>query len=232
MPSDAKFLFNNCSCIANTGGDAASSLTFYYSPSNKPIQFSINDYQFINNNLIASVKYGGAAMCFYPPYPWMSGNKFITFCFFDGNTAKNGRGNDVFFSSSSITQSPFQQCGSTTPAKRVWNNGQADNTVYNSWLPIINQNKIVSNGGSDVGACGKTQQSPCATVEYALGCIAPFSDASLSLLVSTFTPTKTLTFRAPNTKITGNGTIAPSFESSYDVHKHNLCTSSFLILKL
>ncbi|KAH7831602.1 uncharacterized protein MONOS_10069 [Monocercomonoides exilis] len=133
----------------------------------------------------------------------MSGVKFITFCFFDGNTVTNGRGNDVFFSGDAITQSPFQQCGSTTTTKRVWNAGTADSSVYNGWLPIINQNKIVSNGGTDADACGKTQQSPCATVEYALGCVAPFSDASLSLLVSTFTPTNTLTFRSPNTKING-----------------------------
>ncbi|KAH7831209.1 uncharacterized protein MONOS_3818 [Monocercomonoides exilis] len=144
----------------------------------------------------------------------MNEMKFITFCFFDGNTATNGRGNDVFFNGSSITQSPFENCGSTTLSKRVWNAGTADNAVYNSWLPIINQNKIVANGGSDVDACGKTQQSPCATVEYALGCVAPFSDASLSLLVSTFTPTKTLTFCAPNTKITGNGTTATTIASS------------------
>ncbi|KAH7832680.1 uncharacterized protein MONOS_4003 [Monocercomonoides exilis] len=144
----------------------------------------------------------------------MSGVKFIIFCFFDGNSATNGRGNDVFFSGSDITQSPFQQCGSTTPTKRVWNAGTADSDVYNSWLPIINQNKIVANGGSDIDACGKTQQSPCATVEYAFGCVAPFSDASLSLLVSIFTPTKTLTFRAPNTKITGNGTDATTISSS------------------
>ncbi|KAH7824905.1 uncharacterized protein MONOS_12967 [Monocercomonoides exilis] len=144
----------------------------------------------------------------------MSGTKFISFCFFDGNTATNGRGNDVFFNGSSITQSPFQQCGSTTLTQRVYNNGKADSDVYNSWLPIINQNKIVSNGGSDFDACGKAQERPCATVEYALGCVAPFSDASLSLLVSTFTPTKTLTFRAPNTKITGNGTDATTIASS------------------
>ncbi|KAH7819202.1 uncharacterized protein MONOS_12815 [Monocercomonoides exilis] len=151
--------------------------------------------------------------------------KFITFCFFDGNSATNGRGNDVFFSGNSITQSPFQQCGSTTESKRVYNNGQADNAEYNGWLPIINQNKIVANGGSDVDACGKTQQSPCATVEYALGCVAPFSDASLFLLVSTFTPIKTLTFRAPNTKITGNVTDT-TIISSYGIPQTSSSSSS------
>ncbi|KAH7825441.1 uncharacterized protein MONOS_17451 [Monocercomonoides exilis] len=125
-----------------------------------------------------------------------------------------GKGNDVFFSGSAITQSPFQQCGSTAPTKRVWNNGTADNAEYNGWLPIINQNKIVANGGNDVDACGKTQQNPCATMEYALGCIAPFSDASLTLLLSTFTPAQTLTFRAPNTKITGNSTTTTTIASS------------------
>ncbi|KAH7824583.1 uncharacterized protein MONOS_5323 [Monocercomonoides exilis] len=140
--------------------------------------------------------------------------KLISFCFFNNNSASNGRGNDVFFGGTSITKAPFQQCGSTTLTKRVWNNNTADNETVNSWLPIINQDKIVANGGSDVDACGKTQQSPCATVEYALGCVAPFSDASLSLLVSTFTPAKTLTFRAPNTKITGNGTTATTIASS------------------
>ncbi|KAH7831629.1 uncharacterized protein MONOS_9953 [Monocercomonoides exilis] len=214
MPSNGQFLFSNCKCIANSGGDSAGSLTFRYPPSNKPSQFLINDCQFINNELTASTNYGGAAIYCYATYNWMNGGKFITFCFFDGNTATNGRGNDVFFSGNSITQSPFENCGSTTPTKRVYNNGQAENAEYNSWLPIINQNKIVANGGSDVDACGKTQQRPCATVEYALGCVAPFSDASLSLLVSTFTPTKTLTFRAPNTKITGNGTDATTIASS------------------
>ncbi|KAH7831195.1 uncharacterized protein MONOS_15565 [Monocercomonoides exilis] len=214
MPSDAKFLFKNCSCIANTGGNAAGAVTFHYPPPQKPKQCLLQECQFINNKVENPTSYGGAALCCTNTFTWMNGNKFITFCFFDGNTATNGRGNDVFFYGSDITQSPFQQCGSTTESKRVYNNGKADSDVYNSWLPIINQNKIVSNGGSDVDACGKTQQSPCATVEYALGCVAPFSDASLSLLVSTFTPTKTLTFRAPNTKITGNGTTATTIASS------------------
>ncbi|KAH7825312.1 uncharacterized protein MONOS_600 [Monocercomonoides exilis] len=157
---------------------------------------------------------GGAGLCCTTTFTWMSGFKFITFCFFDGNTATNGRGNDVFFNGNAITQSPFENCGSTTPAKRVWNSNTADNAVYNGWLPIINQNKIVANNGEDIDACGKTQQSPCATVEYALRCVAPFSNASLSLLISTFTPTKTLTFRAPNTKITGNGTTTTTIASS------------------
>ncbi|KAH7830534.1 uncharacterized protein MONOS_4288 [Monocercomonoides exilis] len=202
-------------CIANSGGDAAGSLTFHYPPSNKPSQFLIDDCQFINNKLTSSsTSYGGAALCCTRTYDWMNGVKFIIFCFFDGNSATNVRGNDVFFYGSIITKSPFQQCGSTTLTQRVWNSNTADNSVYNSWLPIINQNKIVANGGSDVDACGKTQQSPCATVEYALGCIAPFSDASLFLPSSTFTPAQTLTFRAPNTKITGNGISTTTIASS------------------
>ncbi|KAH7831613.1 uncharacterized protein MONOS_18539 [Monocercomonoides exilis] len=64
----------------------------------------------------------------------MNGMKFITFCFFDGNIAANGRGNDVFFSGNSITQSPFENCGSTTQAKRVWNNNTADSNVNDGWL--------------------------------------------------------------------------------------------------
>ncbi|KAH7817843.1 uncharacterized protein MONOS_11557 [Monocercomonoides exilis] len=64
-----------------------------------------------------------------------------------------------------------------------------------------------------VDTCGEANK-PCATVEYALGCVAPFSDTSLTLLVSTFTPTKTLTFNAPNTIITGNGTDATTITSS------------------
>ncbi|KAH7831153.1 uncharacterized protein MONOS_9677 [Monocercomonoides exilis] len=213
--SNGQFLFNKCKCIANSGGHADGSLTFYNPPKEKPIQFLVDDCLFVNNELTSSsTTYGGAGLCCTATYSWMNGVKFITFCFFDGNIAKNGRGNDVFFNGSSITQSPFENCGSTTQTKRVWNNGTADNAVYNGWLPIINQNKIVANGGSDVDACGKTQQSPCATIEYSLRCIAPFSDASLSLLISTFAPTKTLTFRAPNTKITGNGTDATTIASS------------------
>ncbi|KAH7831159.1 uncharacterized protein MONOS_13105 [Monocercomonoides exilis] len=202
-------------CISNSGGVSAGSLAIANPPSQTPIQFLIDDCQFINNKLTSSsTTYGGAGIYFHSTYSWMNGIKFISFCFFDGNTATNGRGNDVFFNGSNIAQSPFENCGSTTPSKRVWNAETADNSVFNSWLPIINQNKIVANGGSDADACGKTQQSPCATVEYALGCVAPFSDASLSLLISTFTPTKTLTFRAPNTKITGNGTDATFIASS------------------
>ncbi|KAH7820544.1 uncharacterized protein MONOS_13893 [Monocercomonoides exilis] len=136
----------------------------------------------------------------------MSGFKFITFCFFDGNAATNGRGNDVFFNGTNITQSPFSQCGSTTFTKRVWNAGTADNVEYNGWLPLIAQNKIVANNGSDVDSCGNTQENPCATIEYALNGFIPFQDASLTLLSSTFIPTQTLIFISPNTKITGNGT--------------------------
>ncbi|KAH7816519.1 uncharacterized protein MONOS_10982 [Monocercomonoides exilis] len=32
MPSDAKFLFTKCKCIANTGGDAAGAITSNYPP--------------------------------------------------------------------------------------------------------------------------------------------------------------------------------------------------------
>ncbi|KAH7831468.1 uncharacterized protein MONOS_15418c2 [Monocercomonoides exilis] len=202
MPPDAKFLFKNCVCVANTGGDAAGAVTFNWLPPQKPNQCLLHECQFIGNKVENPTIYGGAALCCTRTYDWMNGVKFIAFCFFDGNTAENGRGNDVFFNGSSITQSPFQQCGSTTESKRVWNNNTAENAEYNGWLPIISQNKIVASNGSDVDACGKAQQSPCATVEYALGCIAPFSDASPSLLISTFTPTNTLTFCAVDTKFT------------------------------
>ncbi|KAH7816657.1 uncharacterized protein MONOS_2942 [Monocercomonoides exilis] len=144
----------------------------------------------------------------------MSGFKFITFCFFDGNAATNGRGNDVFFNGTNITQSPFSQCGSTTFTKRVWNAGTADNAEYNGRLPLIAQNKIVANNGSDVDSCGNTQENPCATIEYALNGFIPFQDASLTLLSSTFVPVQTLTFSAVDTKITGNGTTATTIASS------------------
>ncbi|KAH7816290.1 uncharacterized protein MONOS_10156 [Monocercomonoides exilis] len=145
----------------------------------------------------------------------MSGTKFITFCFFDGNSAANGRGNDVFLNGSSITKSPFENCGSTTLTKRVWNAGTADNTEYNSWLPLIAKSITVANNGIDADTCGRMQQSPCATIEYALGCVAPFQDASLILLKSTFAPIQTLIFHAPNTSITGNGTDATTIASSH-----------------
>ncbi|KAH7825401.1 uncharacterized protein MONOS_2522 [Monocercomonoides exilis] len=214
MPSDAKFLFKNCSCIANTGGDAAGAVTFHYPPPQNSLQYLLQECQFINNKVENPTTYGGAAMCFYPPYSWMNGVKFIAFCFFDGNAATNGRGNDVFFYGSDITQSPFQQCGSTTPTKRVWNNGQADNAEYNGWLPFISQNKIVANNGEDIDACGSSQQTPCATIEYALYGFVFFKDTSLTLLISSFTPAQTLTFRAPNTRITGNGTTTTTIASS------------------
>ncbi|KAH7823441.1 uncharacterized protein MONOS_13446 [Monocercomonoides exilis] len=214
MTSDVKFLFKNYTCIANTGGNAAGAVALNWHRQQKPKQCLLQECQFINNKVENPISYDGAALCCARTYDWMNAMKFITFCFFHGNTATNGRGNDVFFTGNAVTHSPFSQCGSTTPSKRVWYAETADNAMYNSWLPIINQNKIVSNGGTDVDVCGKTQQSPCATVEYALGCVAPFSDASLSLLDSTFTPAKTLTFRAPNTKISGNGTIATTIASS------------------
>ncbi|KAH7831182.1 uncharacterized protein MONOS_10191 [Monocercomonoides exilis] len=171
-PTSAQFLFSKCKCISNSGGDSAGSLTFHWPPQNKPNQFFVNDCQFINNKLTSSSSsWGGAALCCTNTFTWMSGVKFITFCFFDGNTATNGRGNDVFFNGSDISQSPFQQCGSTTPTNRVWNQGTADNAVYNRWLPLITTFKIVSNGGTDADACGKTHLRPCATIEYALECM-------------------------------------------------------------
>ncbi|KAH7829668.1 uncharacterized protein MONOS_79 [Monocercomonoides exilis] len=163
--------------------------------------------------LNASSSFGGAAIYCYATYSWMNGIKFITFCFFDGNTATNGRGNDVFFNGSDITQSPFENCGSTTPSKRVWNAGTADNANFNGWLPFVMPNKIVANSGSDIDACGEANK-PCATIEYALYGFGFFKEASLILLHSTFTPTQTLTFNAPNTIITGNGTTAPTIASS------------------
>ncbi|KAH7819479.1 uncharacterized protein MONOS_12162 [Monocercomonoides exilis] len=140
--------------------------------------------------------------------------RFITFCFFDGNTATSGRGNDVFLHGNSITQSPFEQCGSTTASKRVWNNGTADNSEYNGWLPLITTYKIVANNGTDTALCGITQLSPCKTIEFALVHLTDPQDASLTLLSSIFVPTQTLTFSAVDTKITGNGTDATTIASS------------------
>ncbi|KAH7819482.1 uncharacterized protein MONOS_12157 [Monocercomonoides exilis] len=144
----------------------------------------------------------------------MNGEKFITFCFFDGNTAENGRGNDVFFNGSSITQSPFNQCGSTTESKRVWNAGTADNSEYNGWLPLITTYKIVANNGTDTNLCGITQLRPCASIEFALLYMTDTQYSSLTLLSSTFAPTETLTFSAVDTKITGNGIDVTTIASS------------------
>ncbi|KAH7830505.1 uncharacterized protein MONOS_11408 [Monocercomonoides exilis] len=140
--------------------------------------------------------------------------KFIKFCFFDGNTATNGRGNDVFFSGSNITQSPFENCGSTTLEYRVWNNETATNSEYNSWLPFISQSRIVSKSGIDVDGCGTPQHSPCATIEYAICGFCLFKEASITLLASTFVPNQTLTFIASCIKITGNGTDSTIIASS------------------
>ncbi|KAH7822194.1 uncharacterized protein MONOS_8208 [Monocercomonoides exilis] len=216
MPSNARFLFSKCECIKNTGGNSVGSLAFNYPPVNKTIQFSVNDCQFINNKLTSSSStLGGAALCCTNTFTWMSGEKFITFCFFNGNAATGGRGNDVFFYGNAITQSPFENCGSTTPSKRVWNQGTADNAEYNSWLPLIAQNKVVASNGTNTDVCGRPQQTPCATIEYALtGFISLLQDASLTLLSSTFVPTQTLTFSAVDTKITGNGTTATTIASS------------------
>ncbi|KAH7821722.1 uncharacterized protein MONOS_2671 [Monocercomonoides exilis] len=214
FPSSGQFLFIKCKFISNSGGDSAGSLTFYNPPKNEPNQFLIDDCQFINNKLTASSTYGGAAMCFLPPYSWMNGVKFIAYCFFDGNTATNGRGNDVFFRGNNITKSPFEKCGSTTFSKRVWNNDTADSDVYNGWILLISENKIVSNSGADVDACGNPQQTPCSTIEYALNDFYFFKGASLTLLSSTFIPSQTVTFTTVDTKITGNGTDATTIASS------------------
>ncbi|KAH7821295.1 uncharacterized protein MONOS_7839 [Monocercomonoides exilis] len=202
-------------CISNSGGDSAGSLTFNDPPVNKPNQFFVNDCQIINNKLIStSTSWGGAALCCSATYSWMRGNKFITFCFFDGNTATNGRGNDLFFNGNAITQSPFQQCGSTTPTNRVWIYGTADSEIYNGWLPLITTYKIIASNGTDGDVCGVTHLRPCATIEYALECLTDDQDNSLTLLASTFTPLKTLIFRAPNIMITGNDATATIIASS------------------
>ncbi|KAH7828114.1 uncharacterized protein MONOS_5057 [Monocercomonoides exilis] len=214
MPSDAKFLFKNCTCIANTGGDAAGAVTFHWLPPEKPKQCSLQECQFINNKVENPTTYGGAALCCTRTYDWMNEVKFITFCFFDGNTATNGRGNDVFFNGNAITQSPFNQCGSTTLTQRVWYAGTATNDEYNRWLPHISTYKIVSNDGTNTELCGITQLSPCETIEYALVLMTDTRDASLTLLTSTFVPSQTLTFSVTNAKITGNGTDTTIISSS------------------
>ncbi|KAH7828165.1 uncharacterized protein MONOS_5546 [Monocercomonoides exilis] len=214
MPSDAKFLFKNCVCVANTGGDAAGAVTFHYPPLVVPLQYLLQECQFINNKVENPTSYGGAALCCTRTSNWMSGFKFITFCFFDGNTAANGRGNDVFFNGTSITQSPFNQCGSTTLTQRVWYAGTATNVEYNSWLPHISTYKIVSNNGTNTDLCGITQLCPCETIEYALVLMTDTQDTSLTLLSSSFVPTQTLIFSAVDTKITGNGTDTTTIASS------------------
>ncbi|KAH7827019.1 putative Protein tyrosine and serine/threonine kinase [Monocercomonoides exilis] len=226
MPSDGQFLFKNCVCIANTGGDATGAVTFNWLPPQKPKQCLLQECQLLNNKLNASSTYGGAGIHCTRTYDWMSGNKFITFCFFDGNAAANGRGNDVFFNGTSITQSPFNQCGSTTITQRVWNQGTADNVEYNGWLPLIAQNKIVSNSGIDMETCGRPQHTPCATIEYALnGFISHLQNTSLTLLNSIFIPSQTLTFSAVDTNITGNGTDT-TIISSYGISQTSSSSSS------
>ncbi|KAH7831651.1 uncharacterized protein MONOS_15395 [Monocercomonoides exilis] len=202
MTSDSQFLFKNCVCIANTGGDATGAISFNWLPPEKPKQCLLQECQFLNNKLNASSIYGGAGIHCTRTYVWMNEIRFITFCFFDGNTAANGRGNDVFFNGSSITQSPFNQCGSTTQAKRVWNSGTADDVEFNRWLPLITTFKIVSNNGTNTDLCGITQLSPCKTIEHALVRMTDPQDASLTLLSSIFVPTQTLTFSEVDTKIT------------------------------
>ncbi|KAH7830561.1 uncharacterized protein MONOS_1523 [Monocercomonoides exilis] len=215
------------SCISNSGGDSAGSLTFHSPPQSKPEKFLVNDCQFISNKLISSsTSWGGAALCCTATFSWMSGNKFITFCFFDGNTAKNGRGSDVFFNGNSITQSPFENCVSTTPSLRVWNQGTADNETFNSWLPLVAQNKVVANNGTDADVCGRQGRTPCATIEYALDGFALMQDASLTLLSSTFVPNQTLTFIASSIKITGIGTDATTIASSGIPQPPNLHSQS------
>ncbi|KAH7814658.1 uncharacterized protein MONOS_16530c2 [Monocercomonoides exilis] len=209
MTSNGKFLFKNCVCIANTGGNATGAVTFHYPPPVIPLQYLLQECQFINNKVENPTTYGGAALCCTRTYDWMSGFKFITFCFFDGNSATNGMGNDAFFNGSSITQSPFNQCGSTTESKRVWNAGTADNAVFNRWLPLITTFKIVSNNGTNTDLCGITQLNPCKTIEFALVRMTDTQDASLTLLSSIFVPTQTLTFSAVDTKITGNDKLFP-----------------------
>ncbi|KAH7831594.1 uncharacterized protein MONOS_11943 [Monocercomonoides exilis] len=204
MTSNGQFLFSKCVSIANTGGDAAGAVTFNYPPPVMPLQYLLKECQFINNKVENPTTYGGAALCCTRTYSWMSGFKFITFCFFDGNTAKNGRGNDVFFNGSSITQSPFNQCGSTTTTQRVWNAGTADDVEFNRWLPLVTTFKIVSNNGTNTDLCGITQLSPCKTIEHALVRMTDAQDTSLTLLSSTFVPLQTLTFSAVDAKITGN----------------------------
>ncbi|KAH7823238.1 uncharacterized protein MONOS_3504 [Monocercomonoides exilis] len=214
MTSNGQFQFLKCDCFANSGGDSTGSLTINLPPEIKSSQFLVNECQFINNKLTASSSYGGAGLCCTRTFTWMNGLKFISFCFFDANTAENGRGNDVFFNESYITQSPFTECISTTPTNRVWNAGTASNDVYNSWLPLIPSSKIVANSGTDAGGCGRTQQMPCATIEYALSGFIPLQIAHLTLLNSIFVPTQTLTFNAAETKVTGNGTTATTITSS------------------
>ncbi|KAH7828205.1 uncharacterized protein MONOS_9970 [Monocercomonoides exilis] len=226
MPSDAKFLFKNCICVANTGGDTAGAVTFNWHPPEKPKQCLLQECQFIGNKVENPTTYGGAALCCTRTYDWMNEVKFIIFCFFDGNSAINGRGNDAFFNGTSITQSPFENCCSTTSTKRVWNCETADNTEYNSWLPLIAQNKIVSNSGIDMEICGRPQHTPCATIEYALnGFISHLQNTSLTLLNSIFIPSQTLTFSAVDTKITGNGSDT-TIISSYGIPQPSSSSSS------
>ncbi|KAH7831228.1 uncharacterized protein MONOS_3800 [Monocercomonoides exilis] len=208
-------------------GDAAGAVTFNWLPPQKPNQCLLQECQFINNKVENPTSYGGAGLCCTRTYDWMNGVKFITFCFFDGNTATNGRGNDVFFNGSSITQSPFENCGSTTPSNRVWNAGTADSDVYNGWLPLMTTFKIVSNNGTNTDLCGITQLRPCKTIEFALVCMTDSQDASLTLLSSTFVPLQTLTFIASNIKITGNGTEATIIASSGIPQPASSSSSSF-----
>ncbi|KAH7825765.1 uncharacterized protein MONOS_9733 [Monocercomonoides exilis] len=205
FPSSGTIEISCCAFEENSGIDAYGSIKFGDSPSSKPSSFSIDNCLFHKNILTsASSTYGGAAISFISSRSWLSGFEFISFCLFYGNTAANGRGNDVFFDGSNVIDSPFSNCFSTTKEKRIWNNNTADNQTVNDWITFKILELFVKSDGTDKSECGASEADACRTLEYVVGQADANFELKVILLPSLFSPSLCVNIGAKHIEMNGN----------------------------
>ncbi|KAH7825783.1 uncharacterized protein MONOS_7112 [Monocercomonoides exilis] len=241
FPTSGTIKISSCIFEGNTGQDAYGSITFGDSPGSKPSSFSIDNCLFHKNILTsASSTRGGAAISFTPSSSWMSGFKFISFCLFDGNTAANGRGNDVFFHNSFVIESPFYNCFSTTKEKRIWNNNTADNHTVNDWLTFKILELFVKSDGTNKSECGVSEADACKTLEYAVELIDVICEWKVILLPCSFSPSLCVDIGAKHIEMNGNDKAACFVQTSmlpsgasvslFSISLGSLSASSFSIV--
>ncbi|KAH7825720.1 uncharacterized protein MONOS_9132 [Monocercomonoides exilis] len=204
FPASGAIEISHCEFDGNCGNDAFGSISFASPPTSKPGAISVNNCKFQKNILTStSSTRGGAAIAFNPSKSWMSGFQFISNCLFDGNTAANGRGNDVLFYGGDVIESPFSNCFSTTKEKRIWNNNTADNQTVNDWITYYCE-KFVKSDGTDKNKCGVTEADACKTLEYAVGQADANSELKVILLPSSFSPSSCIDIGTKHIEMNGN----------------------------
>ncbi|KAH7825339.1 uncharacterized protein MONOS_575 [Monocercomonoides exilis] len=151
---------------------------------------------------------------------------FMKFCFFDGNTARNGNGHDVYVIYPNLIDCPFELSFSTTEKQRVWFNGSQ--TEYDYWLGKGLLKRYVSSNGSDTELlCGESVDKPCKTIERAVRNSGYAMTQGVKLMTSIFAPLASIECGEKHIEVSGESHLNSIVRTqSLEVSSVLFCVSS------